>query len=67
MRDIYVILIGGRPHMKGNAIRTYKTRERAEKEAKVLVGYRKRGYSSWVGCRIETALFIASNTVEVAD
>jgi hypothetical protein len=65
MDAIYVILVDGYPHMKDNAIRTYKTRVRAEKEARVLVGYGKRGYSSWLGRRIETALFGAKDIAEV--
>ncbi|ETT64920.1 hypothetical protein BSK66_07870 [Paenibacillus odorifer] len=37
---IYVMLINGRPRRKdGGAIRTYKTRERAEKEARELATY----------------------------
>lgn len=65
MDAIYVILIDGRPHMKDNAIRTYKTRERAMKEARVLVDYVKRGYSSWIGRCIETAVFGATKYEEV--
>lgn len=34
--EIYVILIDGRPYRKDSAIRTYKTRERAEKEARAM-------------------------------
>lgn len=63
--DTYVILINGSPHRKDNAIRTYKTRERAQKEAAVLVSYGERGYSAWVGARIETALFGATETEAV--
>lgn len=36
---IYVILISGRTYRKNGAIRTYKTRERAEKEAQKLARY----------------------------
>lgn len=64
---IFVILIDGSPYMKDNAIRTYKTRERAVKEARVLVGYVKRGYSSWIGRRVETAVFGATDNVEVTE
>ncbi|UKS30187.1 hypothetical protein LOZ80_15095 [Paenibacillus sp. HWE-109] len=56
MSDIYVILIDGRPYLKENAIRTYKTRERANKEALKLVDYTKK-YSSWHGKHITTAVF----------
>lgn len=36
---IFVMLINGRPYRKNGAIRTYKTRERAEKEAQNLARY----------------------------
>lgn len=36
---IYVILIDGQPYRKDRAIRTYKTPERAEKEAQNIAGY----------------------------
>ncbi|MDR9852927.1 hypothetical protein RJP21_04840 [Paenibacillus sp. VCA1] len=36
---IYVMLINGRPYRKNGAIRTYKTRERAEKEAQNLARF----------------------------
>ncbi|MCD9024348.1 hypothetical protein [Cohnella silvisoli] len=63
--DNYVILIDGYPYRKNNAIRTYKTRERAVKEAQVLVDYGKYGYPSWVDAKIETAQFGVINSEEV--
>jgi len=39
MTDIYVILIDDNPYRKDGAIRTYKTRERAEKEARKIATY----------------------------
>lgn len=50
--DIYVILIDGRPYRKDGAIRTYKTRERAEKEAQKITGY-----WSYRDCAFDVARF----------
>jgi galactokinase len=43
---IFVIFLNGKVHRKDTAIRTYKTRERAIKEAKWFV---ERGYKAHVG------------------
>jgi hypothetical protein len=56
MDSIYIVLINGKPYRKDSAIRTYKTRERAEKESQ---WYAKRDYTVLVG---EFALV---NTTEV--
>jgi hypothetical protein len=32
MERIFIVFINGKPYLKDSAIRTYKTRERAEKE-----------------------------------
>ncbi|MEH7246506.1 hypothetical protein V7114_06875 [Neobacillus niacini] len=56
MDSIYIVLINGKPYRKDSAIRTYKTRERAEKESQRYV---KHGYTVLVG---EFALV---NTTEV--
>jgi hypothetical protein len=32
MENLYTVLINGNPYLKDSAVRTYKTRERAEKE-----------------------------------
>lgn len=58
---IYVILIDGRPYRKNSAIRTYKTHERAEKEAKNIAGY-------WFyrDSRLAVAKFSAEVVTEIA-
>lgn len=40
--EIFVVLLNGKPYYKDSAIRTYKTRERAEKETQrfVRLGYK---------------------------
>lgn len=58
--SIYVILIDGRPYRKNNAIRTYKTQERAEKEAQKIAGY-----WSYRDSRLAVAKFNAEVVAEV--
>lgn|GEM_PF-4124139 len=65
--DIYVIMLDGLPYRKGNAIRTYTTRERAAKFAQVLNGYKTRGFRSWVDVTIETARFSVSERKELVE
>ncbi|RAU96817.1 hypothetical protein [Paenibacillus sp. YN15] len=61
MRDIYVILIDGNLYRKDSAIRTYKTRERAEEEA------RKIGrYWSYRDSKLEVGRFTAVEVTEVS-
>lgn len=58
---IYVMLINGRPRRKdGGAIRTYKTRERAEKEARELATY-----WSYRGVKFQVGVFTAENLKDV--
>lgn len=65
MRDIYVILIDGQPHTRDSAIRTYKSRENAEKYAKVFVDWALK-YDAWRGRKIEVARFEAVERAEVS-
>lgn len=58
---IYVILIDGRPYRRNNAIRTYKTQERAEKEAQKIARY-----WSYRDSRLEVAKFSAEVVAEIA-
>lgn len=58
---IYVILIDGRPYRKDSAIRTYKTPERAEKEALNIAGY-----WSYRDSRLAVAKFHADVVTEIA-
>lgn len=57
---IYVILIDGRPYRKDSAIRTYKTPERAEKEAQNVAGY-----WSYRDSRLAVAKFSADIVTEI--
>lgn len=58
---IYVILIDGRPYRKDSAIRTYKTQERAEKEAQKIARYR-----SYRDSRLAVAKFSSEVVTEIA-
>lgn len=58
---IYVILIDGRPYLKNSAIRTYKTQERAEKEAQNIAGY-----WSYLDSRLAVAKFNAEVVAEIS-
>ncbi|MFW5434321.1 hypothetical protein [Paenibacillus apiarius] len=53
---IYVTLVDGYPRMKDGAIRTYKTRERAEKEILAL-----SKYPSYRDCVIEVGIFAVTD------
>ncbi|MEK5414363.1 hypothetical protein [Paenibacillus sp. FSL L8-0708] len=58
--DIYVILIDGKPYRKDSAIRTYKTRGRAEKEARDL-----RPYPWYSDAKVAIGVFTAEQLTEV--
>lgn len=58
---IYVILIDGRPYRKDSAIRTYKTQERADKEAQKIARY-----WSYRDGRLAVAKFSAEVVTEIA-
>ena len=58
MKDMYVVLINGVPRKKESAIRTYKTRERAEKESQWFV---KHGY------KVQVAEFSIVNITDVEE
>lgn len=57
---IYVILFNGWPHRKDSAIRTYKTRERAEKEALEL-----GRYPYYRDIKIEVGVFAVMDVIPV--
>lgn len=61
MRDIYVILIDGEPYRKDSALRTYKTRKRAEEEARKIGRY-------WIhrDSKLEVGRFAAVEVTEVS-
>lgn len=61
--EIYVILIDGRPYRKDSAIRTYKTRERAEKEARSMIAVWVR-YGN--ARKVEVGVFAAEQLTEVS-
>ncbi|MEC0167889.1 hypothetical protein [Paenibacillus graminis] len=58
--EIFVILFDGNPHRKDGAIRTYKTRERAEKEARAL-----KPYQWYRDRKTEVGVFSAEQLTEV--
>ncbi|WP_068616532.1 hypothetical protein [Paenibacillus tuaregi] len=58
---IYVILIDERPYRKDGAIRTYKTRERAEKEARKVARY-----WSYRDCTFSVARFAVVEREKIA-
>ncbi|MCY9760393.1 hypothetical protein M5X06_12770 [Paenibacillus alvei] len=58
--EIYVILIDDKPYRKDGAIRTYKTRERAEKEAR-----RVSRYWSYRDRKFEVGVFAPTNVIEL--
>lgn len=59
-KEIFVIIFDGRPYRKDSAIRTYKTRERAEKEARAL-----KPYAWYRDCKTEIGVFTAEQLTEV--
>lgn len=63
MSDVtYVMLINGRPRRKdGGAIRTYKTRERAEKEAREL-----SAYYSYRNVKFQVGVFATEQITDVS-
>lgn len=60
-REIFVILIDGDPYRKNSAIRTYKTRERAESEAQKKLSR----YWSYRNNKFEVGEFALRNIIEV--